>query len=119
MPDINFPRELLESKNGIGAYFNPNEGLEIMPEFNDLLSGLKKNGTGMTEREKVVIRGWVKSESVSPGFVRRVLVDHGSESIAAAFMLDARQEDFVLEYLLRRFKGRFYRPRYPSLTMVD
>ena len=58
------------------------------------------------------------SQSTSPGFVRRVAEEHGSESIAAAFMLAKQQEAFVLEYLLRRYKGRFYRPRYPSLTLV-
>jgi hypothetical protein len=43
-PEMNLPRELLESKSGIGVYFNPDEGMEIMPDFNDILSGLKKRG---------------------------------------------------------------------------
>ncbi|MGC8644607.1 MAG: DUF3843 family protein, partial [Isosphaeraceae bacterium] len=33
-PEMNLPRELLESKSGIGVYFNPDEGMEIMPDFN-------------------------------------------------------------------------------------
>jgi hypothetical protein len=118
-PNINIPRELLESNNGIGMYFNPNEGMEIVPDFNDLLSVLKKKGSGLTKGEGVAIREWVKSQSISPGFVRRLAADQGSESIAAAFMLEARKETYVLEYLLRRYKGQFYRPRYPSLTFVE
>ncbi len=117
-PEMNIPRDLLESKNGIGVYFNPDEGMEIMPEFNDVLSGLKKKGRGLTAGEEGAIRGWVMSQSLSPGFVRRLAEDHGSESIAAAFLLDRQKEDYVLEYLLRRYKGRFYRPRYPTLTIV-
>ncbi len=117
-PEMNIPRDLLESKNGIGVYFNPDEGMEIMPEFNDVLSGLKKKGGGLTTAEEVAIRGWVKSQSLSPGFVRRLAEEHGRESIAAAFLLDQQQEDYVLEYLLRRYKGLFYRPRYPTLTIA-
>ena len=118
-PNINIPRELLESKNGIGAYFNPNEGMEIMPDFNDVLSGLKKKGRGLTKGEGLAIRGWVKSQSLSPSFVRRLAEEHGSESIAAAFMLEAPNEPYVVEYLLRRYRGRFYRTRYPTLTLVN
>src|SRR5208337_4319843 len=117
-PEMNIPRDLLESKNGIGVYFNPDEGMEIAPEFHDILSGLRKKGGGLTEDEAAAIRGWVISDSLSPGFVRRLADEHGSESIEAAFMLEKQKEDYVLEYLLRRYKGRFYRPRYPTLTIV-
>jgi Protein of unknown function (DUF3843) len=117
-PTMNIPRELLESKDGIGVYSNPDEGMEIMPDFNDILSGLKKKGNGLTQKEADAIRGWIWSESVSPGFVRRLTVEYGSESIAAAFLLDKQKQHNLLEYLLRRYKGPFYRPRYPTLTMV-
>lgn len=117
-PEMNIPRDLLESKNGIGVYFNPDEGMEIVPEFHDILSGLRKKGGGLTEDEAAAIRRWVISDSLSPGFVRRLADEHGSESIEAAFMLEKQKEDYVLEYLLRRYKGRFYRPRYPTLTIV-
>jgi len=119
VPEVNIPRELLESNNGIGVYFNPHEGMEIMPDFNDVLSGLKKKGRGLTEGEEVALRGLVRSESLSPGFVRRLAEEHGSESIVAAFLLVNQKEDYVLEYLLRRYKGRFFRPRYPTLTIVN
>jgi len=118
-PEVNIPRDLLESKNGIGVYFNPDEGREIMPDFNDVISGLKKKGGGLTEGEEVAIRGWVSSQSLSPGFIRRLAEEHGSESIATAFFLNKQQENYVLEYLLRRYKGQFYRPRYPALTILN
>lgn len=117
-PRMNLPRELLEFKNGIGVYFNPEEGQEIVQDFNDLLSGLKKKGVDLTPDEEGAVRGWFLSESISPGFVRRLVEAYGSESIEAAFMLGKQRRDDALEYLLRRYKGRFYRPRYPTLTLV-
>jgi hypothetical protein len=118
-PAMNLPRELLESKDGIGVYFNPEEGMEIIQDFDDLLAGLKKKGTGLTPGEEGVIRGWILSESISPGFVRRLVGECGVESIKAVFLLGKHEEDYVMEYLMRRYKGRFYRPRYPTLTLVN
>ena len=118
-PAMNLPRELLESKDGIGVYFNPEEGMEIIQDFDDLLAGLKKNGTGLTPGEEGAIRGWVLSESISPGFVRRLVGECGVESIKAVFLLSKHEEDYVMEYLMRRYKGSFYRPRYPTLTLVN
>ncbi len=118
MPRISLPEELLDSDNGIGVYFNPDEGQEIVQDFNDILSGLEKRGRDLTPAEEDAIRGWVDSEEVSPGFVRRLADVFGDESIKAAFLLGNRHESYTLEYLLRRYKGRFYRPRYPTLTIV-
>ncbi len=117
-PEMNLPPELLESKHGMGVYFNPDEGMEIFEDFNDILAALKKKGVSLTPDEGEAIRQWVWSESISPGFVRRVAEEYGSESIRAAFLLANHDEHFALEYLLRRYKGTFYRPRYPTLTIV-
>jgi hypothetical protein len=118
MPKVSIPEDLLASDNGIGVYFNPDEGAEIVQDFNDILSGLKKRGRDLTHAEEDAIRGWVWSGEVSPGFVRRLADEFGDESIKVAFLLDKRHEGYALEYLLRRYKGRFYRPRYPTLTIV-
>ena len=115
---MSLPQELLDSDNGIGVYFNPDEGQEIVQEFNDILSGLRKRGLDLTLAEEDAIRGWIGSEEISPGFVRRLADEFGDESIKASFLLGKRHEGYALEYLLRRFKGRFYRPRYPTLTIV-
>jgi hypothetical protein len=118
-PAMNLPRELLESKDGIGVYFNPDEGMEIIQDFDDLLAGLRKRGTDLTPDEEEAIRGWILSESISPGFVRRLVGECGFESIKVAFLLGKHEEGHVLEYLMRRYKGRFYRTRYPTLTLVE
>ena len=118
-PEMSLPPDLLDSNDGIGVYFNPEEGMEIIQDFDDLLSGLRKRGTDLTPGEAGAIRGWIVSESISPGFVRRLAGECGDESIKAAFLLGKHDESYVLEYLMRRYKGRFYRPRYPTLTLVE
>jgi hypothetical protein len=118
-PPMNLPRDLLESNNGIGVYFNSGEGMEIIEDFHDIISGLRKKGEGLTSEEEAAIRGWIWSRSVSPGFVRRLAEEYGSESIEVAFLLRRHDEPYTLEYLLRRYKGWFFRPRYPTLTIVQ
>jgi hypothetical protein len=92
--------------------------MEILVAFDAVISGLVKEGKGLTLVEEEAIRGWILSDSISPGFVRRLAERYGEESIKAAFLLGKRREGYALEYLLRRYKGRFYRPRYPTLTIA-
>ncbi len=118
-PSFNLPPALREAEDGVGVYFNPEEGMEIYAAFDALRLGLAKEGKGLTPAEAEAIRGWILSDSISPGFVRRLAERFGEESIRAAFLLGKHREGYALEYLLRRYKGRFYRPRYPTLTIVD
>lgn len=118
-PEITLPPDLLEARDGIGVYFNPEEGQEIMTGFNTILSGLQRRGVRLTRDEAGAIEGWVQSREISPGFVRGVTAEFGPESVLATFLLDQRGEPYTLDYLLRRFKGVFYRNRYPTLTVVE
>ncbi len=115
---VNLSPELTESSNAIGVYFNPNEGMEIVPNFDDILSGLKKNGIGLTAGEENAISGWMRSHTLSPGFGRRLVEEFGIGSIAAAFLLENQNEDYLLEYLLRRYSGNYFRPRSPTMMLV-
>jgi hypothetical protein len=117
MPEL--PSELLNMKNGIGVYFNPAEGQEMMAGFNAIVSGLQKHGEQLTEDEGESIRALLQAEAISPDFVRTVVREYGDTSIAAAFFIQRETAPEYLEYLLRRYKGHFYRRRYPSLTLVD
>jgi hypothetical protein len=51
--------------------------------------------------------------------VRKLVQDYGDASIASAFLIPQDYDKHYLEYLLRRYKGHFYRKRYPSLTIVN
>lgn len=117
-PNISLPDDLVDSSNGIAVFANPEEGKEITPDYNDIVSGLKRCGESLTEAQATAIRGFVTADAISPAFVKRVTAEHGAESIKAAFMLGKCDEGFWLDYLLRSHKGHFYRKRYPPISTV-
>lgn len=117
-PSLSFPRDLVENKNGVGVYHNPEEGWEMMTGFNHVVNGLKKKGTGLTANEEDAIRSFIWSENVSPGFVKRAAQEYGFESIESAFLIRGSHNEFHLDCLLRRHKGAYYRKRYPRVTLV-
>ncbi len=47
------------------------------------------------------------------------MYDYGDASIAAALLIQRETTPEYLDYLLRRYKGHFYRRRYPSITVVN
>jgi hypothetical protein len=116
--EAKFPKDLLEQKDGLGVFLNPDEGKEIMSGFITLLAGLRKKGEGLTGDEQEVIRGFFDSEAISPRFVRRVLNEYGDESVKTAFLLKGDLPGYWFDYLLRSRKGHFYRKRYPTLSVV-
>jgi len=114
-----FPPELLESDNGVGVYFNPDEGQEIMREFYDIINGLKKNGDNLDEDELYGIRGFITSTVISPFFVKKLVEEYGDDSVSVAFLIPNSFSKYYLDYLLRKYKGDFYRNRYPSISFVQ
>lgn len=118
-PNMLFPKDLLEHKDGVGVFINPDEGKEILVHYNTITSGLKKNDEDLNENEVEAIQGFMNSDAISPAFVRRLLREHGGEeSIKAAFMLTKCSQSYWLEYLLRSLKGHFYRKRFPQLSVI-
>ncbi len=115
-PNMSFPPELLENENGIGVFCNPNEGYEIMPGFNTIIKGLKKRGVNLTEDEADSIIRLIHSDVISPQFVRKLVGIYGDESIAEVFLIKEINDQSYLDYLLRRYKGQFYKNRYPDFS---
>ena len=72
-----------------------------------------------SERALVIIAQDLAREAISPHFVHRIVQDYGDAAIAATFLIPRESGHYYLEYLLRRFKGPFYRNRYPNITLVD
>lgn len=120
VPDItkSFPPELLESNDGVCVYFNPDEGQEIMQEFHDIINGFKKMGVNFNEDELYAIKGFICSEVISPSFVKKLIKQYGDESISKAFLIPDNNK-YYLDYLFRRYKGDFYRNRYPNISFTD
>jgi Protein of unknown function (DUF3843) len=119
LPQVEWSPELLACDDGIGVYFNPEEGQEMMTSFDNVLHGFQKQGRDLSEDEAEMIRQFLYADALSPQFVRKLVQDYGDASIAAAFLIPQDCDKYSLEYLLRRYKGHYYRKRYPSLTIVD
>ena len=90
-----------------------------MNHFNDVLSAFRKKAAALTEDEVGAIRGIIESECISPAFVHRLVREHGSDAIGRAYMIRDFQPTPDLEWLLRRFKGKYYRRRYPAISFVE
>ena len=118
-PQVAWSPELLECDDGIGVYFNPEEGQEMMTGFDEVLSGFQKRGSDVQEEESEGMRQFLYADAISPKFVGKLVQEYGDASIAAAFLMPRECAPYYLEYLLRRYKGHFYRKRYPSLSIVD
>ncbi|KKM24092.1 hypothetical protein LCGC14_1608570 [marine sediment metagenome] len=86
-PNYSYPKQLIESSDGIGVYFNPQEGQEIMVGFNEIVSGFKKKGKNLTVDEKDTIISFIESNSISPNFINRIIREYSYESITAAFLI--------------------------------
>ena len=115
-PNMKFPDSVLNCKNGVAVFYYNAEGIEIMLSYHNLISGLKKQGEDLTEDEEDAIRGFIESTSISPDFVFRVLQDYSVKSLQKAFFLNTDNDDLV--FLLHRYKGHFYRNRYPDVSLV-
>jgi Protein of unknown function (DUF3843) len=118
-PQVDWSPELLACDDGIGVYFNPEEGQEMMMSFDDVCSGFQKRGGDLTADESEMVRQFLYADAISPQFVKKLVQDYGDASIAAAFVIPQDCDTYYVEYFLRRYKGHFYRKRYPSLTIVD
>jgi len=117
-PHLSYPPELLESTKGIGVYFYPEEGIEIMNAFHEVISGFTKQGRDVTAAEAERLQGVMQSQAISPQFMRKLVQAYGDASLASVFLIPETTHKVYVEYLLRRYKGHFYRQRYPTLTLV-
>lgn len=116
-PKLSWPPKLLECRRGVALFYHEGEGIEIMADFNGLQSALGRSGAALSEDEADVLQAFVESAEISPAFVRRVIRASGSTGLAAWYYLPAGDATEV-EYLLRRFKGACYRPRYPNISLL-
>jgi len=117
-PTISIPEDLLESRDGLGVFLNPECGKEIVPKFNYVTAGFRRRGAGLTEDEQRAVRTFVRSDTISPRFVRRMAEEYGDESIKSSFGLTKTDESYWLDYLMRCYKGAFFRKCYPYLSVV-
>jgi hypothetical protein len=95
----------------------PPPKLEYSLRFNQVLSGLRKKGAGLTNEEMDALRHLLTDAAIRPVFVRRQVAEHGAESLTESLLLRNAPSELALEFLLRQHKGQFYRKRYPTLSL--
>lgn len=117
-PETIFPEAMQECDGGVALFLNLEEGNEMMLAFDCLISALRKNGDNLTQAEHDALRGFIESDAISPAFVRRVLRDEPEQAFKVAFGVGDDAPVYWLDWLLRCWKGEFYRPRYPSVSVV-
>lgn len=117
-PSMNYPQHVIDCEDGIAVFFKKDEGLEIFINFKSVVNGLKKEGTNLTEEEKDAIRHLITDSAVSPEFIYKLLLEYKHDSIASSFLIRDCTKKTYLPYLLRKYKGHFYRKRFPQLSFV-
>ncbi|MDA3809031.1 MAG: DUF3843 family protein [Spirochaetaceae bacterium] len=115
-PQLEYPDELLAISDGVAVFFKADEGIEIAVHYNVIKSAFLKKGEDYTEEELRSIFGIMESYVISPDFIKRIIKEYGAESLLKAFMIESNEISAV-DYLLRKYKGHFYRNRYPSVTV--
>ena len=118
-PRLQFPDAFLQHSDGIGAFFNPDEGEEYMLRFNQVCSAFRKRDASLTDDEAESVRALIENEAISPAFVRRLVRQYGCGAIGRAYLIRGFQQMPHLGWLLRRFKGKFYRTRYPAISFTQ
>jgi len=116
-PKLSWPSKLIECRRGVAVFYHEGEGIEIMADFDVLRAALGKSREALSADEAETLQAFVESTEISPAFVRRVIREHGSTGIAALYYLPVG-DTIELEYLLRRFKGFYYRRRYPNISLL-
>jgi hypothetical protein len=101
----------------VAVFYHEGEGVEIMADFDVLRAALGKSRAALSADESEVLQAFVESAEISPEFVRRVISQYGSVGLAALYFLPTG--DLVeVEFLLRRFKGFYFRRRYPNISLL-
>lgn len=112
-----YPSYLLDSQRGVAVFYREGEGVEMVANYDELLSALKKKDQPLTQAEMEMIQGVMEDNGISPTFVRRVINDTGSSEIEKLYFLPEGTNG--VEYLLRRFKGHYFRERYPCISLLE
>ncbi len=114
----NFPHDLLENDAGVGLFFDKSQGIEMMTFFDEVQNGLDKRGVGLNDDELEALRDFITSPTISPAFVKKVATGQKVRSIKEAFLLRHADDDLVLNFLFRKYKGYYFRNYYPNLGII-
>jgi len=116
-PSMRLPKGFIKSGKGVAVFYHEGEGTEMIEGYDILLSALGNRGDLLSRKELEILQAFIEEDTISPAFVRRVIREEGSAGIERLYFLSDGEAD--IEYLLRRFKGFYYRKRYPCISLLD
>ncbi len=115
LPDAH--ETLMDAGDKTAVFYHPGEGVEMFTAYGTLLAGLEKRDGELTPDEIHAIQAFMEEDSISPAFVRRVIRETGSAAVEGLYGFPENSSG--IGYLLRRFKGCYFRKRYPSLSLHE
>jgi myosin-crossreactive antigen len=113
--EILFDSGIIPYKHGLKNNIQYFYGIR-MQDFYDVLSGFKKRGKNLTENEMECIWDLIESPAISINFVKKMVNKCGVESISKAHLISNTNNIDYIHYLLRIYKGHFFRNRYPNIS---
>jgi hypothetical protein len=111
-----FP-ELLNYENGVALFNNPDIGDQIILNFFEIKKILGKRGKDLTRDEMNTLFDFFTHDVISKEVIERLGGEYGKESFAVSFFLKEKPK-YWFDYLLRKYKGKDYRTRYPNFTAL-
>lgn len=111
---VDIPR----NKNGVALFLSKDDTPKIFADYNDLSKALKKEGNHLDEVDKKSLRDLLMSKNVNPKFVKRLAQEYGTASIFQYYFGKKEVEHFALDYLLRKYKGQYFRERFFARSLL-
>lgn len=118
VPPLDLPGPLLESTD-TAIFYVVDKGMNFLTGFREFLRALAKKGQDLTKDEEELIYGYVTDPVISYQLFHRIKKDYSFESVRCAFRVKEWNEERDLEFLLRRYKGRQYKEKFPDIKLVS
>lgn len=115
---MDWPEPLLESTD-TAIFYVADRGMTFLTDFREFLKTLGKKGLGMTEDDEDAIYGYVTDPVIPYQLFHHLKKDYSFESVKCAFRINEWNEERDLEFLLRRYKGKQYKEKFPEIKLVS
>lgn len=103
----------------VALYTDPLEGDRIFFRFTKLRNALAKKGVDLTAAERSAAVDFITSPYICADFVKKVLEKYPADAFMKLCGAPDEARSYWLDWLLRCYKGVYYRTRYPLLEMDD
>jgi hypothetical protein len=118
IPPLDLPEPLLESPD-TAIFYVAGKGINFLTGFREFLGALEKKGQDLTENEEETIYGYVTESGVPYQLFLHLRKDYSFESVRCAFRIKEWNEERDMEFLLRRYKGRQYKEKFPHIKLAS